>query len=33
MIEAFRAYESVQKAIQSMDELTSQLVTDAGVMA
>ena len=33
MIEAFRAYESVQKAIQSMDELTNQLVTDAGVMA
>lgn len=33
MIEAFRAYESVQKAIQSMDELTSQLVSDAGIMA
>ena len=33
MIEAFRAYESVQKAIQSMDELTTQLVADAGVMA
>ena len=32
MIEAFRAYESVQKAIQSMDELTTQLVADAGVM-
>ena len=32
MIEAFRAYESVQKAIQNMDELTSQLVTDAGTM-
>ena len=33
MIEAFRAYESVQKAIQSIDELTSQLITDAGIMA
>jgi flagellar basal-body rod protein FlgF len=33
MIEAFRAYESVQKAIQNMDELTSQLVTDAGTTA
>jgi flagellar basal-body rod protein FlgG len=33
MIEAFRAYESVQKAIQSMDELTNQLIADAGMMA
>jgi flagellar basal-body rod protein FlgF len=33
MIEAFRAYEAVQKAIQSMDELTNQVVTDAGTMA
>ena len=33
MIEAFRAYESVQKAIQSMDEITNQLITDAGMMA
>jgi flagellar basal-body rod protein FlgG len=33
MMEAFRAYESVQKAIQSMDELTNQLIADAGMMA
>ena len=33
MMEAFRAYESVQKAIQSMDELTNQLINDAGMMA
>lgn len=28
MIEAFRAYESVQKAIQNADEMTSKLVND-----
>jgi flagellar basal-body rod protein FlgG len=33
MIEAFRAYESVQKAIQTMDEITNQLIADAGMMA
>ena len=33
MMEAYRAYESVQKAIQSMDELTNQLINDAGAMA
>lgn len=33
MIEAFRAYESVQKAIQNMDEMTNQLINDAGMMA
>lgn len=29
MIEAFRAYESVQKAIQNMDEVTSKVVGDS----
>jgi len=33
MMEAYRAYESVQKAIQSMDEITNQLIADAGMMA
>jgi flagellar basal-body rod protein FlgF len=29
MIEAYRNFESVQKAIQSMDEITSKLVNDS----
>jgi flagellar basal-body rod protein FlgG len=29
MIEAFRAFESVQKAIQNMDEITSEIVNDS----
>jgi len=33
MMEAYRAYESVQKAIQTMDEITNQLIADAGMMA
>ena len=33
MIEAYRAYESVQKAIQTMDEITNQLIADTGMMA
>jgi len=28
MVEAFRAFESVQKAIQNTDEVTSKLVND-----
>jgi len=28
MIEAYRTFESVQKAIQSMDEVTNKMVND-----
>ena len=31
MIEAFRSYESTQKAIQCMDEMTNKLVNDTGL--
>lgn len=31
MIEAYRAFESAQKAIQSIDEVTSKLVNDTGL--
>ncbi len=31
MMETFRAYESAQKAIQCMDEMTNKLVNDAGL--
>jgi flagellar basal-body rod protein FlgG len=31
MIETFRAYESAQKAIQCMDEMTNKMVNDAGL--
>jgi flagellar basal-body rod protein FlgF len=32
MIEAFRAFESAQKAIQSIDEITSKMVNDYGML-
>ena len=32
MIETFRTYESVQKAIQSIDEITSKMVNDPGLI-
>lgn len=32
MIEAFRAFESAQKAIQSLDELTSKMINDNGLL-
>ncbi len=31
MIETFRAYESAQKAIQCMDEMTSKMINDVGL--
>ena len=31
MIETFRAYESAQKAIQCMDEMTNKMVNDQGL--
>ena len=33
MIEAYRAFESAQKAIQTIDELTSKLVNDASLIS
>jgi flagellar basal-body rod protein FlgG len=32
MVEVFRAFESAQKAIQCMDEITSELVNDPGLL-
>lgn len=32
MLEAFRAFESAQKAIQSIDELTSKMINDQGLL-
>ena len=32
MIETFRTYESIQKAIQSIDEVTSKMVNDPGLI-
>jgi len=32
MLEAFRAFESVQKAIQSIDEITSKMINDQGML-
>ncbi|MEE8398744.1 MAG: flagellar hook-basal body protein [Desulfobacterales bacterium] len=32
MIEAFRTFESIQKAIQSIDEATSKMVNDSGLL-
>ncbi len=32
MIETFRSYESIQKAIQSIDEITSKMVNDPGLL-
>jgi flagellar basal-body rod protein FlgG len=32
MVEAYRAFESVQKAIQSIDEVTSKMINDYGLL-
>jgi flagellar basal-body rod protein FlgF len=32
MLEAFRAFESAQKAIQSIDEMTSKMINDQGLL-
>jgi flagellar basal body rod protein FlgG len=32
MMEAYRGFESAQKAIQSLDEITSKMVNDTGLI-
>jgi flagellar basal body rod protein FlgG len=31
MLEAFRSFESAQKAIQTIDEMTSKMINDQGM--